>query len=250
MTDSQQRAPRDTPRTRRTVVVPPASTWSACSGRATGTALLERAFDAGCTCAATGSRSRRPGRDRARRAAARRARDAAPHRQASPSRPSSGSSMLRAETTSGRRRALPRHPQQPRPLDPAQDTEPEALRRLDRQAHDHVRHRTSRPRQDLLRHGEGRAGAAVKNVNRIILSRPAVEAGERLGFLPGTLSEKIDPYLRPLYDALHDMVDPESIPKLLAAGPSRSRRWRFLRGRRWTTRSSSSTRPRTPRPSR
>ena len=57
-----------------------------------------------------------------------------------------------------------------------------------------------------------------KNVNRIILTRPAVEAGERLGFLPGTLSEKIDPYLRPLYDALHDMIDPETIPKLLAAG--------------------------------
>ena len=51
----------------------------------------------------------------------------------------------------------------------------------------------------------------AKQVNRIILTRPAVEAGERLGFL-GTLYEKIDPYLRPLYDALHDMVDPESIP--------------------------------------
>jgi phosphate starvation-inducible PhoH-like protein len=73
-----------------------------------------------------------------------------------------------------------------------------------------------------------------KNVNRIILTRPAVEAGERLGYLPGTLSEKIDPYLRPLYDALHDMIDPDSIPKLLAAG----------------TPTSSSTRPRTPRPSR
>ena len=48
-----------------------------------------------------------------------------------------------------------------------------------------------------------------KQVTRIILTRPAVEAGERLGFLPGTLSEKIDPYLRPLYDALHDMVDPD-----------------------------------------
>ncbi len=45
-----------------------------------------------------------------------------------------------------------------------------------------------------------------------------MEAGERLGFLPGTLYEKIDPYLRPLYDALHDMIDPESIPKLMAAG--------------------------------
>ena len=62
-----------------------------------------------------------------------------------------------------------------------------------------------------------------KQVNRIILSRPAVEAGERLGYLPGTLSEKIDPYLRPLYDALHDMVDPESIPKLLASEHDRGR---------------------------
>ena len=58
----------------------------------------------------------------------------------------------------------------------------------------------------------------TKQVNRIILTRPAVEVGERLGYLPGTLSEKIDPYLRPLYDALHDMVDPESIPRLMAAG--------------------------------
>lgn len=48
----------------------------------------------------------------------------------------------------------------------------------------------------------------TKQVTRIILTRPAVEAGERLGFLPGTLSEKIDPYLRPLYDALYDMMDP------------------------------------------
>ncbi|MBO9523385.1 MAG: PhoH family protein [Nocardioidaceae bacterium] len=71
----------------------------------------------------------------------------------------------------------------------------------------------------------------AKKVNRIILSRPAVEAGERLGFLPGTLSEKIDPYLRPLYDALHDMVDPESIPKLLASGTIEVAPLAFLRGR-------------------
>src|SRR5204862_6424235 len=51
----------------------------------------------------------------------------------------------------------------------------------------------------------------AKRVNRIILTRPAVEAGERLGFLPGTLNEKIDPHLQPLYDALHDMIDPETI---------------------------------------
>ncbi|NLF90954.1 MAG: hypothetical protein GX570_06365, partial [Corynebacterium marinum] len=57
-----------------------------------------------------------------------------------------------------------------------------------------------------------------KQVSRIILTRPAVEAGEKLGFLPGTLSDKIDPYLRPLYDALRDMLDPEMIPKLMEAG--------------------------------
>ena len=62
------------------------------------------------------------------------------------------------------------------------------------------------------------AALQAKQVNRIILTRPAVEAGERLGFLPGTLNDKIDPYLRPLYDALHDMIDPESIPRLMAAG--------------------------------
>ena len=70
-----------------------------------------------------------------------------------------------------------------------------------------------------------------KNVNRIILTRPAVEAGERLGFLPGTLVDKIDPYLRPLYDALHDMLDPDSIPKLLAAGTIEVAPLAFMRGR-------------------
>ncbi len=71
----------------------------------------------------------------------------------------------------------------------------------------------------------------AKAVNRIILTRPAVEAGERLGFLPGTLSEKIDPYLRPLYDALHDMLDPETIPKLLAAGTIEVAPLAYMRGR-------------------
>ncbi|MDA0634678.1 PhoH family protein [Nonomuraea sp. MCN248] len=70
-----------------------------------------------------------------------------------------------------------------------------------------------------------------KRVNRIILTRPAVEAGERLGFLPGTLYEKIDPYLRPLYDALHDMVDPDSIPKLMAAGTIEVAPLAYMRGR-------------------
>ncbi len=71
----------------------------------------------------------------------------------------------------------------------------------------------------------------AKQVNRIILTRPAVEAGERLGFLPGTLYEKIDPYLRPLYDALHDMVDPESIPRLMQAGTIEVAPLAYMRGR-------------------
>ncbi|GAB4083119.1 PhoH family protein [Modestobacter muralis] len=71
----------------------------------------------------------------------------------------------------------------------------------------------------------------TKQVNRIILTRPAVEAGERLGFLPGSLSDKIDPYLRPLYDALHDMVDPESIPRLMTAGTIEVAPLAYMRGR-------------------
>ncbi|MCU1642116.1 MAG: PhoH family protein [Nocardia sp.] len=71
----------------------------------------------------------------------------------------------------------------------------------------------------------------AKQVSRIILTRPAVEAGERLGFLPGTLNDKIDPYLRPLYDALHDMMDPEAIPKLMAAGVIEVAPLAYMRGR-------------------
>ncbi len=71
----------------------------------------------------------------------------------------------------------------------------------------------------------------AKQVTRIILTRPAVEAGERLGFLPGTLSEKIDPYLRPLYDALHDMIDPDSIPRLMSSGTIEVAPLAYMRGR-------------------
>jgi len=71
----------------------------------------------------------------------------------------------------------------------------------------------------------------AKKVTRIILTRPAVEAGERLGFLPGTLSEKIDPYLRPLYDALHDMLDPDSIPRLITSGTIEIAPLAYMRGR-------------------
>ncbi|WAC67515.1 PhoH family protein [Agrococcus sp. SL85] len=70
-----------------------------------------------------------------------------------------------------------------------------------------------------------------KEVNRIILTRPAVEAGERLGFLPGTLTDKIDPYLRPLYDALNEMMDPELVPKLLATGVVEVAPLAYMRGR-------------------
>ena len=70
-----------------------------------------------------------------------------------------------------------------------------------------------------------------KQVNRILLTRPAIEAGERLGFLPGTLSEKIDPYLRPLYDALHDMMDPASIPRLMTEGTIEVAPLAYMRGR-------------------
>ena len=71
----------------------------------------------------------------------------------------------------------------------------------------------------------------AKTVNRIILTRPAVEAGEHLGFLPGTLSEKIDPYLRPLFDALHDMIDPDSIPRLMQSGVIEVAPLAYMRGR-------------------
>lgn len=70
-----------------------------------------------------------------------------------------------------------------------------------------------------------------KEVSRIILTRPAVEAGERLGFLPGTLTDKIDPYLRPLFDALHEMLDPEAVPKLIASGTIEVAPLAYMRGR-------------------
>ena len=71
----------------------------------------------------------------------------------------------------------------------------------------------------------------TKQVSRIILTRPAVEAGEKIGYLPGTLSEKIDPYLRPLYDALHDMVDSDTVPRLLSAGTVEVAPLAYMRGR-------------------
>ena len=71
----------------------------------------------------------------------------------------------------------------------------------------------------------------AKKVNRIVLTRPAVEAGEHLGFLPGTLNEKIDPYLRPLFDALHDMIDIETIPRMMQSGIIEVAPLAYMRGR-------------------
>jgi phosphate starvation-inducible PhoH-like protein len=71
----------------------------------------------------------------------------------------------------------------------------------------------------------------AKRVNRIILARPAVEAGERLGFLPGTLQEKVDPYLRPLYDALYDLMDQERVDRYLEKNVIEIAPIAFMRGR-------------------
>ena len=84
------------------------------------------------------------------------------------------------------------------------------------------------------------AAFRAKEVDRIILTRPAVEAGERLGFLPGDLQNKVDPYLRPLYDALFDMLGPETYSKYL------ERVWPICAAAPWTTALSFWTRPRTP----
>ena len=75
------------------------------------------------------------------------------------------------------------------------------------------------------------AALARHEVNRIILTRPAVEAGERLGFLPGDLMAKVDPYLRPLFDALHDMLDPEKVSQHIERGVIEIAPLAFMRGR-------------------
>jgi phosphate starvation-inducible PhoH-like protein len=77
----------------------------------------------------------------------------------------------------------------------------------------------------------GVSALLAKRVSRIILTRPAVEAGEKLGFLPGTLQEKVDPYLRPLYDALYDMLDSEKVEKLLERNVIEIAPIAFMRGR-------------------
>ena len=75
------------------------------------------------------------------------------------------------------------------------------------------------------------AAVSAKKVSRIVLVRPAVEAGEKLGFLPGTLQDKVDPYLRPLYDALYDLMEPEKVDKMLEKGIIEVAPLAFMRGR-------------------
>jgi phosphate starvation-inducible PhoH-like protein len=75
------------------------------------------------------------------------------------------------------------------------------------------------------------AALLAKKVSRIVLVRPAVEAGERLGFLPGSLQEKVDPYLRPLYDALYDLLEPERVDRMLEKNVIEIAPLAFMRGR-------------------
>ena len=93
------------------------------------------------------------------------------------------------------------------------------------------------------------AVVALKNkeVERIVLTRPAVEAGERLGFLPGDMTQKVDPYLRPLYDALYEIMGVESYQRLVERGTLEVAPWRSCAAAPWATRSLSWTKPRTPR---
>jgi phosphate starvation-inducible protein PhoH and related proteins len=94
-----------------------------------------------------------------------------------------------------------------------------------------LRHRPGGHRQDLYRGRGGRAHVRRGHVDRIILSRPAVEAGERLGFLPGDMKEKIDPYMQPLYDALNDFLPARQLPKLIEERRIEIAPLAFMRGR-------------------
>ena len=114
----------------------------------------------------------------------------------------------------------------------AADREPEALRRLDPRAHGHVRHRSCRHREDVPRRRRWPSPRSrSRDVSRLILTRPAVEAGERLGFLPGDIQAKVDPYLRPLFDALYDMLDPDRVNDYFERGIIEVAPLAFMRGR-------------------
>jgi phosphate starvation-inducible PhoH-like protein len=149
----------------------------------------------------------------------------------------------------GAPRRAPRHRHQPQERGP-EDHRPEGIPPVGPQAADRVRDRARRHGQDLPGDGGGGLGAPQPRGAADRPDPPAVEAGEALGFLPGDLREKILPYLRPLYDALHDMLDPEEVVKLTEKGIIEIAPLAYMRGRTLRTRSSSSTRRRTRRPSR
>jgi phosphate starvation-inducible PhoH-like protein len=114
--------------------------------------------------------------------------------------------------------------------DRAEDLRTEALHGRDPALDRDVRDRPGRNRQDVSRRRRRGARAPGAQISRIILTRPAVEAGERLGFLPGTLYEKIDPYMRPLYDALYEMTGPDTLPRLMERGIVEVAPLAFMRG--------------------
>ena len=174
---------------------------------------------------------------RARRARRERSRDRPRHRRRGRHRPRPGGGSPRR--LRGRGLATPREE------DRAEDRHAEALRRRDPLVHRHLRHRPGGDREDVPGDRTRSRGALEKQVGRIILTRPAVEAGERLGFLPGDLAAKVDPYMRPLFDALYDTMDADRLARTWSGGRSRSHRSRSCGVARSTTRSSSSTRRRT-----
>ena len=163
-------------------------------------------------------------------------------RPATPVRPSANDSDAPSQTRSGDRQALPELP----PLDDDSGTIALRTRRND------LRPRTPRQRDylnNILRHditfgtgpaGTGKTWLAVacaidalerEHVQRIILTRPAVEAGERLGFLPGDLAQKVDPYLRPLYDALYDLMGFDKVMRLFEKQTIEIAPLAYMRGR-------------------
>ena len=157
----------------------------------------------------------------------------------------------RADDRAAGRRADDEHRQQPRPHDPAQDAEPEALRRRDRPAHDRVRHRPGRHRQDLPGDGQGGRGAAGQ-AGQPDHPDPSRGRGRRAAGVPARHAQRQD---RPLPAAALRRAARHGRPRVDPAAdggraPSRWRRWPTCAAARSTTRSSSSTRRRTPRPSR
>ena len=115
--------------------------------------------------------------------------------------------------------------------DHTQESRSKALYRCHPEIRSGHRHRSCRDGKDLFGHGHGRCLSMKQEVERIVLTRPAVEAGEKLGFLPGDISEKVNPYLRPLYDALHDMMDFDRASKLVEKGVIEVAPLAFMRGR-------------------